>query len=62
MQDVVENVVKMQHTLKKDKHQTNIYPKRRFASCLVSGEEKSDRNEKREIKTINPTKKGKYRL
>ena len=63
MQDVVENVVKMQHTLKKDKHQTNIYPKRRFASCLVSGEEESDRrNEKREIKTINPTKKGKYRL
>ena len=62
MQDVVENVVKMQHTLKKDKHQTNIYPKRRLAGCLVSGEEKPDRNEKREIKTIKPTKKGKYRL
>ena len=62
MQDVVENVVKMQHTLKKDKHQTNIYTKRHLASCLVSGEEGSDRNEKREIKTNNPTKKGKYRL
>ena len=63
VQDVVTNVVKILHTLKKDKHQTNIYPKRRLAGCLVSGEEGSDRrNEKREIKTINPTKKGKYRL
>lgn len=63
MQDVVANVVKILHTLKKDKHQTNIYPKRRLAGCLVSGEEESNRkNEKWEIKTINPTKKGKYIL
>ena len=63
MHDVVTNVVKIMYTLKKDKHQTNIYPKRRLAGCLVSGEEGSDRrNEKWEIKMNNPTKKGKYRL
>lgn len=63
MHDVVTNVVKILYTLKKDKHQTNIYPKRRLAGCLVSGEEGSDRrNEKWEIKMNNPTKKGKYRL
>ena len=63
MHDVVTNVVKILYTLKKDKHQTNIYPKRRLAGCLVSGEEESDRrNEKWEIKMNNPTKKGKYRL
>ena len=63
MHDVVTNVVKILYTLKKDKHQTNIYPKRRLAGCLVSGEEGSDRrNEKWEIKMNNPTKTGKYRL
>ena len=63
MHDVVTNVVKILYTLKKDKRQTNIYPKRRLAGCLVSGEEGSDRrNEKWEIKMNNPTKKGKYRL
>ena len=63
MHDVVTNVVTILYTLKKDKHQTNIYPKRRLAGCLVSGEEGSDRrNEKWEIKMNNPTKKGKYRL